>query len=781
MAKIDDILAEREAVAKARKEIARRKKISKKGKGTKKKRKTKNKGKKRKKKIVTTTQTKQKPITLTDKEAKSLLQVNITAKERRKKGAGRRAGPSYAEQQAQQFAKTNVADLSQLRQQQRIASDILGYTTQSRDPLNLRRAGRGRYNQNARKVSGINPETQTGDIVAGGYTGLVSGEYTAGGGGVGQQTEGRRIQGRGQRWYEQDPQRELQAREGGRKDDDRPFPNQPRFNRRPPPRPPSSVSSDSDTASISSLGSISTRSGEPISTDRYFQLPQRPANFQDSGYINLVDIPPERQINPRTPRTAPVGGRSKSLLARAKALAIKRGARRDDRPSNVVGDLESDTESDSFRTISSIGESVIDIDEDSSSLDTASSGTERFVDSGGLIDSSSSSSGTDLTTEGYRTQGSLSSFAGSDTSSSSGGSSGRGGGRGIIQAPRSRLVAPQLEELSDIEDNEPPVLFSDADSSSSFKTTQSDIRYGEAIRDAPYQFRDSETDASDFEGQSALLSDEESIFGQDEFDPFGLGEQTIEEDERERRIGFASRPQAPANVPEEPPPPTIREEGFTDRLLRRDRFAPPVRGRPAQDQPVVQGLQQPPKIGGGGGAFQRRGGFAQAPPTNIPDEEPEDINIPQEPNQNIVRGMPMKERDLVPERRQQPSPKANRRGRGRPRLDLTDSGIGREIASLEEQQAEYTRAIDSIVARAPVPFRKGKLNPSSASEDNMSDIGLYVEEWIYNVNEKRASRGEELLTDAQEGVLRQSAEDLMRVRLELRRKRGLKQQRKKKK
>ena len=63
----------------------------------------------------------------------------------------------------------------------------------------------------------------------------------------------------------------------------------------------------------------------------------------------------------------------------------------------------------------------------------------------------------------------------------------------------------------------------------------------------------------------------------------------------------------------------------------------------------------------------------------------------------------------------------------------------------------------------------------------MSDIGLYVEEWIYNVNEKRASRGEALLTDSQEGVLRQSAEDLMRVRLELRRKRGLKQQRKKKK
>ena len=162
---IDKVIARKTAVEKVNKEIRRRRRISKKTRGKTRKRKQKNKGKKRKKKkVVTTTQTKQPPIKLSDKDTKALLQVNITAKERRKK---RKKGKSFAEKRAQEIAKTGIADPAILKQaektgaggisqasldasilkaQQKVASEVLGYTTQTRDPLTLR-AGLRRYNQ----------------------------------------------------------------------------------------------------------------------------------------------------------------------------------------------------------------------------------------------------------------------------------------------------------------------------------------------------------------------------------------------------------------------------------------------------------------------------------------------------------------------------------------------------------------------------------------------------------------------------------------------------------
>ena len=136
MDNVDKVLKQREAVQKAKKEIKRRQRISKAQRGKKKKRKTKNKGKKRRVKKITTTQTKQPPIKLSDKDARALLQVNITAKERRKKRRG--GGQSFAEKQRKEFEKTGVADLGQLRQQRKIASEILGYSTRTNDPLTLR-------------------------------------------------------------------------------------------------------------------------------------------------------------------------------------------------------------------------------------------------------------------------------------------------------------------------------------------------------------------------------------------------------------------------------------------------------------------------------------------------------------------------------------------------------------------------------------------------------------------------------------------------------------------
>lgn len=139
---IDKVIARKKAIDKADKEKKRRKNISKRTKGKQRKRKAKSKFKKRRKKKVTTTQVAQPPIRLTNKGGDK-LEVNIVAKERRKKR--KKAPKTYAERRAEEIAKTGVADPAILKQQQRVASEVLGYTTQTRDPLALR-AGRGRYN-----------------------------------------------------------------------------------------------------------------------------------------------------------------------------------------------------------------------------------------------------------------------------------------------------------------------------------------------------------------------------------------------------------------------------------------------------------------------------------------------------------------------------------------------------------------------------------------------------------------------------------------------------------
>ena len=140
---LDRFLSRKEKEDKAKKEIKRRRNISKRTRGRKRQRKKENKYKKRRKKKVTTTQVAQPPIKLTSKEAKALLQVNITAKERRKKR--KQPAKTYAEKRADEIAKTGVADASVLKHAQRTASEMLGYTTQARDPTTLR-GGASRYN-----------------------------------------------------------------------------------------------------------------------------------------------------------------------------------------------------------------------------------------------------------------------------------------------------------------------------------------------------------------------------------------------------------------------------------------------------------------------------------------------------------------------------------------------------------------------------------------------------------------------------------------------------------
>ena len=174
--KIDEVIARKSLIEEVLGEIKRRTNISKKTKGKSRKKKKGKKGKgtgarkRGRRKIVNTTQTKQPPIKLTDKEAKALLQVNITGKERRRKKP-----KSFAQRRADEISKTGVADPSVLKQQQRITSEALGYTTQTKDPLTLR--GKvGRYNQ-AGGVGGhynVGARYDTGEQNLGIRTGLQS-------------------------------------------------------------------------------------------------------------------------------------------------------------------------------------------------------------------------------------------------------------------------------------------------------------------------------------------------------------------------------------------------------------------------------------------------------------------------------------------------------------------------------------------------------------------------------------------------------------------------------
>ena len=636
MAKIDEVLSKKEAIAEAQKEIDRRNKISKSSKGKKKKKKklTKKeaqdiikkhlkrrkarKAKKDKKKVVNTTQKKQKPIVLTDKEAKSLLQVNIQAKERRRKKP-----KTFAEKRAEQFQKTGIADLSQLRGQRRIASEVLGYTTQSSDPLSIRKAGRGRYNVGVPGVRGISREEGTGEFVEGGYTGLVAGSK------VGQQVAGRRQLGRGQLWYERPPEDDdiqIRGDSGGRQP-----PNQrkPRF-------------SDSDEISV--------------------DIPPKPPPS-----LKTTTTQTETQTQ-RTPQPQPEP--QSNIVLRQTDLEDEI----DTRPSNVIGELESDSSSVSSRAI-------------------------------------------------------------------------------IIQPPRSRLQSPALTEESDLTDFETTIIsrapsarqsISSAesrysDSSSSFKTTTDDDSGGSGGGGLG-AFRNRE-------GQNIRLietiepTQEEDIIGKDD-DVGGelqrLGQATRLEDEvRFREREDETRPE---NIPSTLPEGLRRPTG---ELLTRQLPQKPLALKPT----------------------------------------PENVRLTQPLTQRIADTIRNFISPEVPPQLEERRPISVRegRGRGRPRRDISTPNIEDKINELEGQQKDLTKRIDAIKIKSGKPFKMGKLNPSGDSPEQITEASTYIQEWIYNTNLDRFEKGQEPLSEQDEKDLEQSGEDLLKLRIELRRLRGLRSQRKKKK
>ena len=633
MAKIDEVLSKKQAIAEAQKEIERRNKISKSSKGKKKKKKKltkkeaeaiirkhlrKRKSRKSRKKVVTTTQKKQKPIVLTDKEAKSLLQVNIQAKERRKKKP-----KSWAERQADKFGKTGIADLSQLRQQRQIASEHLGYQTQSQDPLAIRKAGRGRYNVGVPGVRGISREEQTGEFVVGGYTGLVAGSK------VGQQVAGRRQLGRGQRWYEKPPEDDdIQIRGDS---DGRQPPNQrkPRF-------------SDSGDISV--------------------DIPPRPSRKDKPTQATPETKTGQTQTEPKTIVDEIMEGKKEKELTLSFVPTQSRRTP-EERPSNVVGGLESDTES----SIISTGEELV-------------SAPEGF---------------------GFSSGGRLV----------------------VIQPPRSRRYPPSLSDPSDFE--------SEFESESSFDTisrytpTDSSEEFKPQFR-TPSGARMRLVETIEPDEEEDIIGEEDDV-GQ-ELDE--LAQETRLEDE----VRFREREEEtrPENIP------TTLPEGLrrpTGNLLTRQ--IPP---QPTALQPT-----------------------------------PENVRMTQPLTQRIADTIRSYISPPIPEPETRPIAR-----RGRPRRDISTPNIEDKIKELEGQQRDLGKRIDAIKIQGK-PFKMGRLNPSGDSPEQITEASSYIQEWIYNTNLDRFEKGQDPLSDADERDLEQSAEDLLRVRIELRRLRGLRGQRKKKK
>jgi hypothetical protein len=167
MAKIDRVLNQRQRIAQANKENRRRARIGRSQRGTTKSRKAKSKGKHRKKKVIRTTN---EPKRIRAKANTGQdIDINIVTKERRK-GGGRK---SFAERKNEEAKATGVRDPAQLRNAQRIASEMLGYTTQSKNPLALTQGRRGRFNVDGGVggFSSVNPRIQVRGEDAGLRTG----------------------------------------------------------------------------------------------------------------------------------------------------------------------------------------------------------------------------------------------------------------------------------------------------------------------------------------------------------------------------------------------------------------------------------------------------------------------------------------------------------------------------------------------------------------------------------------------------------------------------------
>jgi len=648
--------------------------------------------------------------------------IEEVVKERRKKQP-----KSFAQKRAEQFARTGVADLAQLRQQRQIASDILGYQTQSSDPLSLRGAGRGRYNQ-AGGVAGF------GDVSAR-YAGgnLITGNQ--------QRAVRRRVIEPERRpatteietqtdVLEPPPQRRPQPQ---RRQAGTPLTGQT-IRPRPKPVRRSIAGTQISDSAVVNLGGFA---GDALSL-------ATAGIGAGLGYVGSVMRDNRRRRYAQEEREEQRQERNRSEIRQAlreSQARARRRARRDEQFSQF-GPQEDLGGTSRFFTPA--------IDPRTRLLRSRRRDDDTDTDRSSLFRSRRQTRRTPGPQPEPERGGSIS----SSDSDSSGGS--LGGGRGVrIQPPKSRRLSPTPEGeeeivfFSDLDsqdlgsfDNPPSVdRFSDAPSTTGF-TDPAEKRYSDTLS------LPTET-SSDFE--SEIIS-EGTIPEEPNIEPvFREPEpQTAEEEERERRIFFTDRPKPPE--PKEDKPKTA-----TSQLLRRQGFAPPVggvRGGP-------QGLEDTPlesrTIGSRDSAFAP---VRRRPPTPASDDEPIELRKPVE---------------------EKPKPISSGRGRGRPADSRSIDDIDKDIDKLKDEIEGYKKRLDEIVSRAGRPFSKGRLNPRSNKPEAVSEVGLYIESFIDDTNRDATFRGNPQMSEQDQADLRQSAEDIMRARVRLNQLRAIIGNRKRKK
>ena len=583
------------------------------------------------------------------KEDQNII-IEEVVKERRKKQP-----KTFAQRRAEQFAKTGVADLSQLRQQRQIASGILGYQTQSSDPLTLR-GGAGRYNQDG----GIAGFSNISARYSGGN--LVSGE---------QQRATRRV------------------------------------------APVGATIPTGETITPPPTSSVKRKSNK-----KKVKIDEETASQREQERLRLEDLENKRYREAEALK--------KEALKVSKKKARER-FKREEQFSQFGEDEELITRSTFIETNPTQIEPRLNL------LRSRRRQSPKRDPRLGL----------------FRGRGQQSSD--SSDSDSSGGSSGRGG-RGVrIQPNKASNIVATIQEV------EEPVFFDDAKSSEGSTIPEFDrfdVSSGDTTLTDPAQDRYafiSDT-SSDFERSvpSEGTIPEEPNVERPTF--FSERQPTQEEEERERKIFFTERPSAPA--PEEEKP-----KEATGGLLKRDRFAPPIssiRGGPSglPDTPLEKRT-----IG------SRESAFSSLQPP--------------QPSQDPARRDDQPSKELT--EKQVNKPVSSGRGRGRPADSRSFNDLQGEITTLEGQVDTLKTRLDAIVSRGGRPFRKGKLNPRNDKEENLTEVGSYVEEWIAMVNDDNERRGNPQLSEQDEADLRQTAEDIMSNRLRLNRLRALRGARKKKK
>ena len=723
--------------------------------------------------------------------------IQDVVKERRKKRP-----KSFAEKRAEQLRGTNILDLSALRQQRGIASEQLGYTTLSNDPLTLRRAGGGRYNQGGGVAgfSNIPPRFAGGNLVVGRQTDAVQNNRTR------REhpnvakvvfSQSQKVDRKAQRRAREDYlKQQLKSREvrGRLSAPEEELDSTSTF-RNLPPRFLLEEELESASTLIPTQREVKRKQDLKASQRRARDRAREEGQF--SQFEQNVPTETERILarrNPRTPRFRPAGevvrdvvsqvrgaipqpvpiprererGLSgelletqrdidrtgRELLKRESQLALLKPRKVRGRPASAP--TESDFESDiSLTEQEKIQRALADPEETIRRFRARPGAITREQARELLFGEESEGIVEELEKAPRQPQPepepqarSVSSVASSTSDSdSSGGSLGGAGRVAIIKPPPSRRLSPTQEDDAEI------TFFSDLDtetqSADSFETATSQpetlLRDQNDLSIERYAFRDTPV----------------NIAGEIVEAPA----QTEEEEQRERTLFFADRPSRDTPKEEEP-------KKATGRLLRRDRFAPPipaVRGGP-------QGLEDTPlerrTIGNRPqSAFSRR----RINPTEkveTPDPEPQDIGISQEPPQPVLSrgGQEFK-----------PAPVSSGRGRGRPRDTRGLEEIESQLESKKTEERQLRKELDKVLSRASIPFDKRRINPTKEDPDFDAETGAYVENFIIEAGNSLARKGKSPLTQEEENIIRTNTERILRLRTDLRKLRGLKSQRKKKK